>query len=76
MLKQHIEQNIYDKQANLQECQDNQEQYAAVLKQYRNDFEQLLPKLNDLHSRQGCLEGQIRAYFNLEEAYNKNGRLR
>jgi len=71
LLKQHIEQNIYDKQANLQECQDNQEQYAAVLKQYRNDFEQLLPKLNDLHSRQGCLEGQIRAYFNLEEAYNK-----
>lgn len=71
LLKQHIEQNIHDKQANLQESQDNQEQYAVVLKQYRNDFEQLLPQLNELHSRQGCLEGQIRAYFNLEDAYNK-----
>lgn len=71
LLKQHIEQNIHEEQVNIKKCQDNWEQHAAVLKQYRNDFQQLLLQLNELHSRKGCLEGQIRAYLNLEEAYNK-----
>lgn len=60
MLKQHIEQNIYDKQANLQECQDNQEQYAAVLKQYRmilsNCYRSLMIYIADKAVWKGKLE--------------------